>query len=295
MSRSSSGRAKVPAVAVIGLGRVGSALALALDEATDVRLSVWDRRPRQRSTARARLGRSRVCATCGEAFAAAEVVILALPDGALRSFEPPVGPPRTVAHTSGLLPASALGRCAAAGHRVAGWHPLRSFPRRWAPASFEGTVVAVEGGRSARAALVAMSRALGARPFAIRPESRALYHAAAALTGNHAILLAHLATGWMRRAGLTESQARAGLGALLASAAENLARHGARSALTGPLRRGDASAIAQHVAAIRREDPGALTAYVETALAGLRGDEPAIVLPRSVVRRLEAALRGVRS
>jgi predicted short-subunit dehydrogenase-like oxidoreductase (DUF2520 family) len=120
----------------------------------------------------------------------------------------------------------------------------------------------VEG--DARATRVArrVVRALGGETFSIRPQDKALYHAAAVLAAGHVVALFDVALDTLRRCGLKERRARAVLLPLLRSVSENLARHAPAQALTGSFARADVETVRKHLHALGRlEDSDALAVY----------------------------------
>jgi predicted short-subunit dehydrogenase-like oxidoreductase (DUF2520 family) len=68
---------------------------------------------------------------------------------------------------------------------------------------------------------------------------------------NGSAALAALAVGALAREGLSEQAAARAVGALLRSVADNVLRVGPVRALTGPIARGDAAAVARHLAALK--------------------------------------------
>jgi predicted short-subunit dehydrogenase-like oxidoreductase (DUF2520 family) len=144
-------------VAIIGRGRVGSALAARLQD-------------------RGRLA----------AAADAGIVLLCVPDAAIAAVaaDLPLGP--WVAHVSGATPLSAL----APHTRRFGLHPLQTFTRRRGAEQIDGAWAAITGdSEPARAVARELAIALGLRPFDLAESRRALYHAGAALASNFLVTL----------------------------------------------------------------------------------------------------------
>ena len=170
-------------------------------------------------------------------------------------------------HLSGALGAEELRPLLDASTPAASFHPLRSFSGRPAE-SFAGCVVAVEGGRPAVRLARRLARRIAARPWTIDSESKALYHAAAAVAAGGTATLVALAAEAALRAGMPRSLARDSLSRLSKEAAENVRRLGFRRGLTGPLARGDEATLRLHRKAIRKSDR--LAAVYEALLAAAR-------------------------
>jgi len=235
-------------VAVVGLGRAGSALVRSLVDADqEIVALVSAHATRAPADARAPIFTD-VRALDGLPV---DVCLLAVPDGALddvaRALAALDTPPSIVAHLAGARGPSAL---AALGERAAAFHPLAALARD-VPVP-KGALVAIDArGDAPRATLVSLARALGLAPVVVDEGSRALYHAGAVVTANLSLALVALGERLLARAGVDEATAHAGLAILLRSAAENLTRAPTiEAALTGPIARGDDETVRAHLVAL---------------------------------------------
>ncbi len=206
-----------------------------------------------------------------------------------RSAAPPV-----VLHTSGVTSVSALRLCEEAGCLVLVFHPLQTFPDPALGAGrLQGSAVAItppEGGRRAEALAfgVALARLLGAHPFLLEDDRRALYHAAAVVACNYFVTLAEQARKLFVRAGLPEQEALTLFLPLVASTLENIRTTGTAAALTGPVARGDGDTVRKHLEALSLEAPEVVPLYVALGLA-------TVELARLQGRLGDAELKAVRS
>jgi len=96
------------------------------------------------------------------------------------------------------------------------------------------------------------------RPFEVPEDSRAAYHAAAAIASNLLVALEESAAELLDRAGVDD--ARELLAPLVLRTAANWAERGP-AALTGPIARGDHLTVEGHLAAIRETAPELLPIY----------------------------------
>jgi predicted short-subunit dehydrogenase-like oxidoreductase (DUF2520 family) len=215
-------------VGVLGAGRLGTALAEALQTAG---ISV---------DGPARRG----------GLPAGEAILLCVPDGEIEAAAAAVaGAAPLVGHVSGATPLTAL---AASGAAAFGLHPLQTVSDR--DAFFTGCGCAVAGSTpEALATAAALAEALGMRPFEIADEDRAAYHAAASVASNFLVTLEATAERIAGEAGLAPHDARALLAPLVRTTVENWAAHGPERALTGPVARGDEATIARQRAAVPDE------------------------------------------
>jgi len=119
---------------------------------------------------------------------------------------------------------------------------------------------------------------IGGEPFRVREDARTLYHAALAHASNHVVTVVSDALEALRTAlwgaellgQETVGDAPGGIAerviAPLARAAlENTLQRG-QAALTGPVARGDAPAVARHLAALAEVNPELVEAYRACAL-----------------------------
>jgi predicted short-subunit dehydrogenase-like oxidoreductase (DUF2520 family) len=222
-----------PRCAIVGAGRLGTALAA---ELRDADLPVTGP-----------LGR-------GADPRDADLVVLAVPDGDIAAAAAAVAPGPLVGHCSG---ATTLAPLTAAGHEAFSLHPLMTVPAT-GPSPFAGAGAAVAGStpRALRAAHDLAAR-LGLRAVTVADEDRAAYHAAAAIASNFVVTLEDAA----ERLAATANVDRTLLAPLVRAAVENWAQLGGERALTGPIARGDEATVAAHRAALAERAPDLLPFY----------------------------------
>ncbi len=286
--------------AVIGAGRLGSSLALALRSRGAHLAGFTCRSPEGRSRAEARLGQ-RASADIHELVSCSpHLYFIAVPDDVLPEVADELGgelgsaravnrDAPLVLHTSGATSVAVLSPCEQAGAVTLVFHPLQTFPDPVGGANrFAGAAIAVTpacGGVDSPGASFgfALARSLGARPFFLSDDKRSLYHAAATLACNYFVTLEHQAEQLFIKAGLDEQEALALFLPLVNATLENLRSQGSVAALTGPLSRGDAHTVGLHLTALANEAPRLLPLYRVLGLATLdlvraRGDvDPSVI------------------
>lgn len=196
-------------------------------------------------------------------------------------------------HLAGSKDAECIAALRACGVPIAQAHPLVSMRGAPSATSLAGSALVTTGDRTAVRHARRLARALGMEPISPAKLDHALYHAAAALVANGAAALAATGAELMAEAGVAPERADRMLAALLASVAANVGREGAKNALTGPVRRGDAQAVCQQLEVVGRADATArplLEALVsaQLPLAHALGDAPAEGL-RAIRRALDSA------
>jgi pantoate--beta-alanine ligase len=247
--------------AIVGRGRLGTALAAALTEAG---LSVTGP-----------LGR-------GADAAGAEAVLLCVPDGEIAAAADHIPPGPLVGHCSGALGVDVLGE-----RESFGLHPLMTVTA--AGAEFAGAGCAVAGSTArALAAAHALARCLGMRPVEIADRDRAAYHAAASVASNFLVTLEAAA----ERIGATTGAGRDLLAPLVRATVENWASQGPTGALTGPIARGDEATVQRQRDAVAARAPDLLPLFDALADATRRLARPAGAAPPMRTVRTVAELRG---
>ena len=243
-------------VRIIGPGRAGSALALAL-AATGWEVEAPYRRGDELATA----------------AIGVDLCVIATPDAAVAEVAAQLTPaPGTVvAHLAGSLGLDVL---EPHPHR-ASLHPLVSIPRPDVGAQRlrSGAWFAVAANAPGAERLVnQVVIDLGGRAIEVPDEARATYHAAACIASNHLVaLLAQV------------ERVAAGAGVpleayldLVRGTVDNVEAMGTSGALTGPVARGDEGTIQRHLAAI---DPSERAGYAAMVAEARRLVDPSARLP----------------
>ena len=196
----------------------------------------------------------------------ADITLIATPDDAIESvaqaLAPQAQPGHVYFHCSGALSSAALAPLKAAGAVVASIHPLKSFAApEQAITDFAGTYCSTEGDAEALAQLTPLFSDIGARLFPIDPAGKTLYHAAAVLACNDLVALMESALRAMGAAGVDRDTGWAALRPLIAGTLTNLDNLDTRTALTGPVARGDVATVVRQTAALSQYDAGVAAIY----------------------------------
>ncbi len=243
-------------IRIIGDGRAGGAMALALTRAGAEVVSVLSRHD-------------------DVAFAAidVDVVIIATPDDAIGEVASRILPIDTCAivHLSGSRTLEVL-----SSHlRRGSLHPLIPLPTPAIGAErlAAGATFAVAGDPAA----TELALLLGGRVVEVAEEDRARYHAAACVAANHVVAL----LGQVERmAGAIGLDLDCFL-ALTRAAVDDVAELGPGRALTGPAARGDWSTLERHLGAIDEAERSGYSAGVSLALqvaTGLPGMGASVIV-----------------
>ena len=162
---------------------------------------------------------------------------------------------RTVLHTSGALSSDILASLVASGFHTGSMHPLVSVSEASAGAkALRGAFYCLEGDGAAVKIARRIVTDLKGKAFSIKPEKKALYHAAAVLASPHLTALSDLAMETLAACGISKSNARQILLPLVESTTDNLMVMKPEQALTGTFARGDVNTVGRHLAALSGKD-----------------------------------------
>ncbi|HLM87838.1 MAG TPA: DUF2520 domain-containing protein [Streptosporangiaceae bacterium] len=264
------------AVGVVGAGRAGTALGLALARAGHAVVAAS-------AVSEASVRRARaafpgvVIADPRRVLERADLVLLTVPDDVLPGLVAGLAATeaamegRLLVHASGRHGLAVLDPAAHRGALPLALHPVMTFTGRSDDMDrLRGTCFGVTAPEVLRPAAEALVIEMGGEPVFVAEEHRDLYHAALAGAANYLITLVTQAEDLLRAAEVADP-ARL-LGPLLSAALDNALRFG-DAGLTGPVARGDANTVAAHVAALEAEpsaSPAAVAAHV--AMARLTAD-----------------------
>jgi predicted short-subunit dehydrogenase-like oxidoreductase (DUF2520 family) len=242
----------MPTLGILGAGRLGSSLALALEHTGHPITSVHSANQADAEALCRQLAGARV-ASASEVAERCELVFMTLPDSAIATCADALSwrAGQQVVHCSGALELSVLDAARRAGALRGCLHPLQSFPERFGdPGRWSGIVCGIEADDPLGVVLERHARALGADVVRLDGIDRARYHAAAVFASNYMVALHAAANQAWAAAGLPPAIARRALAPLSLGTAERLARLSLEDALTGPLARGDTQTIAHHLRAL---------------------------------------------
>ena len=245
-------------IGFVGCGAAGRALAVA-----------WHRAGHEIGSIVTRNSSNEVVASIGVGvadgpFDDADVVIFATPDDTLAGVAAHhrLTSSQVALHLSASHPSTIL---EPTGAKTAGLHPLRAFADlETAVASLPGTYFFVEGEAADTAEQLA--RDIGGIPSRIATEKKMLYHAGATLAANYTVALVARACRLFGEAGVEKATAQAALLRLARGALDNVEKSGLARGLTGPVTRGEARLVEQHLLAVDAETRALLARLIEATI-----------------------------
>ncbi|MEO6655907.1 MAG: DUF2520 domain-containing protein [Pyrinomonadaceae bacterium] len=243
-------------VSIIGIGRIGGALALSLPVGKYAIENLIFHESAVLESIVQKLSPSTTVTTLDDlSEVSSDIIFITTQDSnilpAAKSLVPKIRKSPTVFHTSGSYPSSILDNLKSAGCKIGSMHPLVSVSLPESGASrfrngffcIEGQPEAVESGKQ-------IATDLGGTPFSIDTKYKTLYHAAAVTACGHLVALFDAAVEMMSKCGLSPDASKDILMPLVTSTVHNLSEQNTAAALTGTFARADIETFTRHLTAL---------------------------------------------
>lgn len=256
-------------VGVIGVGRVGSSLAYALDNC-GYRVAVISQKASSGGAVKIKEREFRALSLL-EIAKEADTLFITTPDGIISTLVKQLQTfnleGKSIFHMSGARSSLILAPLEAKGALCGSLHPLQSFANiEQAIANLPGSYFTYEGDEALLEDVKILVKELGGvLKILPSPEAKVVYHAGACLASNYLVALAGLGARCLSFAGFTEEEACEALVPLMQGTLNNIAQLPLTDALTGPISRGDTEVVENHVRALSREIPDINKVYCDLA------------------------------
>ncbi|HEV8047513.1 MAG TPA: Rossmann-like and DUF2520 domain-containing protein [Terriglobales bacterium] len=280
-----------PSIAIVGPGRLGSALAVALRRALyeiSGIVSPKNAASKRKAATLARKVRARV-SVADDACLKADVIWFCVPDREIKNAAQQLAVAidwkgKIAFHSSGALLSDELNILRERGAAVGSIHPMMTFVTGAIP-SLKGVPFAMEGDVAAIRAARRIARDLGGEAFTISKQHKTAYHAWGSFASPLLVALFVTAEQVARAAGLSAHQARRKMLPIVSQTIANYRTLGPAAAFSGPIVRGDAEIVRKHLQMLRTI-PEARKAYLALSQAAMRH------LPARNRAQLKSALEG---
>jgi predicted short-subunit dehydrogenase-like oxidoreductase (DUF2520 family) len=256
-----------PSFAIVGCGRVGTALAKFLKEAGYKPSGLASKSLASAKKAGGIIGSNDFGDVPWEMTNKADIVFITTPDGVIEDTCDKIAENKgfrentVVLHCSGALPSTIL-KSAKERASIGSMHPLQSFASGESDANpFSGIILSVEGEDKAVDTARKIATDLGATCYTIQTEAKTLYHASAVVASNYLVTLLDLAFRLIAAAGISGPDAIKVLKPLIEGTLSNIENVGISKALTGPIARGDVQTVEKHLDEIKSQAPILLPLY----------------------------------
>jgi predicted short-subunit dehydrogenase-like oxidoreductase (DUF2520 family) len=244
-------------VSIIGVGRLGGALAIALARKG---YEIENLVSRKRETAE-KIGdfvSANLLSYTPEDIAkiASDVIFIAVQDYEIETVAKYLARNLTgkplIFHTSGSLSSEVLLPLQEVECKVASFHPLVSISESVMGANrFSDAYYCIEGDTEAVDAAREIVADLGGKFFSIQARFKTLYHASAVTACGHLVALVDVAIEMLSKCGLDAAQSKEILLPLITSTVENLNLQTTSEALTGTFARADVETFEKHLEILR--------------------------------------------
>jgi predicted short-subunit dehydrogenase-like oxidoreductase (DUF2520 family) len=266
-----------PTVSIIGLGAVGSSLALSLHKAGYRIEGFFVRSPKKAEYLPEKL-KKEVYALGAASVINSDLIFICVQDDQIsavvkRLGEMVLSKQPVCIHCSGALPSTALAELEKTG-AVGSFHPNKSFSGAPSAQAFSKVYIDIEStSDEAWMVLAEVAENLGGIPFRVNAEQKIRLHTAAAMISNLSVALADAALSLN-----TDAQSRQALLELMAQTMNEIRTKGTKKSLTGPIARGDIRTIEKHLSVLS-EDESLSDIYRSLSrhaleIAGQKGDYP---------------------
>lgn len=175
---------------------------------------------------------------------------------------------KTIFHTSGALTSDAIAELKQHGVKTGSFHPVQSFAKKTQRAtdSFNKIYIATEGDKPAVKKAYSIAKSIGSIPFTIKKENKVYHHICCVMASNFLSAL----NGRIEETGRKKIQINGFnnltfLNIYMPLAAQtlgNIALHGAKGSLTGPIERNDIATVKHHLEALKKSSKELLTFYI---------------------------------
>lgn len=260
-------------VGIIGAGRLGSSLAVALLDVGYQLTAVSSRRDDHRNWLQAKLPGVVVADDAQTVADASEIVFVTTSDSAISSAISSIQWRQTqaVIHCSGAAALDELEHAASSGAVIGGFHPLQTFPTPDSSQLLNEITFGIEASDPGlNRWLVDLATNFNSKTVQITSDQRAAYHTAAVMAcGLLAGLTGLAAEVWASTGAISRAEAIEALTPLVKTTANSVGENGLPGALTGPYVRGDVKTVEAHLEATSGVSPEMGAAYSALALAAL--------------------------
>ncbi|MCF8054679.1 MAG: DUF2520 domain-containing protein [Deltaproteobacteria bacterium] len=289
----------VKKIAVIGLGNVGTVMALALQNAGCEVVAVCAR-SRETLVRNGRAINAIQFLDAADAAEIANVILITTNDDSIRGVCEQIAKANVLAtgdvvlHLSGAGSLDLLATARERGAGIACIHPIQTFTNtETSLASIPHTTFGVTCDDEMFDWCYDFVALLGGTPIRVPEPAKALYHAASCFTSAYISTLLFLVEEIYGAIGMDSAVARKAYLPLLHGTIANIVARGPVSALSGPIARGDLHTIGNHLGGFRNALPQLLPIYCALGLHALEIAQAKGTISEEQAQRIKIMLEGV--
>ena len=253
---------KVAKFGFIGVGRVGTALALRLNEKQYTVLNLSGKSPDSGESLSQRIPGS-VASSIINTINDSDIIFICVPDDIIQNLvdKLPWVKGQIIIHTSGALNIQTPNNTSI---HLANLHPLQTIIMD-SPLQYNFSFGIQSKDPIIQRNLEELVVDLGGSGFIIPEKLRSLYHASAVMASNYLVTLMGISTELWKELGYDEVESLRALLPLIKQTITNIETYGVQNALTGPIERGDTGTIEKHIETLGQKADTLLPLYYEMA------------------------------
>lgn len=263
-------------IGFIGAGNVATAFGRYLHEKGETISGYFDRHM-EKMTHAGRRTQSSVFGDIGQVAAHSDIILITTQDDYIADMcrqlcdQNCITPRHLVGHMSGVHSSRILEEARKLGATVFSLHPLQAFAdEEKAVADLPKAYFSIEAEGLGPAPVIDMLSRMGNPFFKLSPDYKSLYHLAACMLSNYLVTLMAGGLEALQKSGIDPHDGFAAMRPLIEGTLSNIAQMGPAKALTGPVARGDAGTIAQHMKALQSPElDGIKSIYTDMGLKTL--------------------------
>ncbi len=257
-------------VSIIGAGVVGTAMGYLLKKGGYPIVGIASRTLKSAKKAVEFIGSGIASTDLSYISGTADIVFITTSDSAIKGVCKKIASEKgfkkgsVVFHTCGALSSKALLPAKNSGAYIASLHPLQSLANvKEAVRRIPGSYFSVEGDQKAVSVARDIIAALQGKEIALEEWKKTLYHAGACAASNFLVAAVGFGMELFEAAGINRKYSLKALMPLIKGTVKNIDKLGIPSALTGPIARGDAIIVGNHLKALSRSRKDLIDLYAE--------------------------------
>ena len=257
-------------VAIIGAGVVGTAMGYLLKKRGYAVAGIASRTMDSAKKAREFIGSGIASTDLSSISGTADIVFITTSDSAIKGVCKKIASAKgfkkgsVVLHTCGALSSKALLPAKKSGAYIGSLHPLQSLANvKEAVRRIPGSYFSIEGDKKAVSIGRDIIAALQGKEIALEEWKKTLYHAGACAASNFLVAAVGFGMELFEAAGINRKYSLKALMPLIKGTVKNIDKLGIPSALTGPIARGDAIIVSNHLKALSRSRKDLIDLYAE--------------------------------
>lgn len=267
-------------ISIVGAGKVGSTLASILFDNEFEIVSIISRTKESAKKLGKLVRCKNISISIKDISPQTELLLLAVPDGALKNVDDEIAATSNlnfkkiiVAHVSGVHSVDVLSSLKKKGAKVAGIHPIQTFPRTLSIQQLKknishNIVFGIECEKKLQPTMKLLAKKMNGKSVFISSELKPLYHLACVVSSNFSVVLLKMLEEISANFS-SPNQWKEVFTPILHSSIKNALSTSPTSALTGPFTRSDVNTIEMHLNALQKFSPQLISAYKELGILAI--------------------------